>query len=299
MSTDQRRLFEKLVVGFLAQRGFAGEVRDDGTFDGGATFIALEGLAGECGSIAEEDWPVHIARALGTELAAQIWARERDVRDDTVRALELLRPRLWARHVVDESEGPPLVHRPWLPGIYQGLCLALDDRVASVFEADAERWGLPLDELFARAEANLRDDPLLVPSVEPLERLRGERGGLVFSLKEGPPGLSSHAVILSRYLPEAVPRGALFVLPHDRVVAYHAIADGPSLHRAIVRLATYAHRAFANAPHPLSPHLYWWFEGRMQLLPMHHGPESVSFQPPDTFVDEVLVPLDALVPPED
>lgn len=297
LSTDQQWLFRKLVVGFLAQRGVPGDVRPDGTFGDGR--IELRALADECGELAEEDWPVHIARALGTALAAHVWQQERELRDDVAAALPRLRPRLWADHVLERAEGPPIVSRPWLTGLQVGLSLVLSERVATVFEADVERWSVSLDDLYARAGDNLRADPLLEPTVEPLERLRGDRGGVVYTLQEGPPPIASHALTLARYLPEAVSFGALFVIPHGRAVSYHAITDGPALHRAVVKLATYAHRAFATAPVPLSPHLYWWHEGEMELLPMDHGFEALSFQPPDAFVDEVLAPLDALHPPPD
>ena len=45
---------------------------------------------------------------------------------------------------------------------------------------------------------------------------------------------------------------------------------------------------YREGPGSISPHLYWWREGRFAQLPSKVTATSVTFSPPDVFVSEVL-----------
>ena len=110
--------------------------------------------------------------------------------------------------------------------------------------------------------------------------------------------MTSHCLFVSAYVSETSSRGVLFVVPHDRLIAMHPIVDGIAVHTAVAQLAGFAKRAHGDAQTPLSPHLYWWHDGIFEHLPVASRNDELVFTPPDSFVDTVLRPLDALQPPD-
>ncbi len=318
MNPHQFERFHRLVDSFLRQRGVMRQRDERGVYDDRELTPALEvhSLAQYCSTLAEPEWPVHIARLLGAAVATRAeWQRAQAKDYDYAKPLLRLELRpervLTRQHAAgpaeallsdtgsaDADELPargPLALRPWLPGLVQGLSLQLEGAAVAVSAAELDSWGADPDEVFQLALRNVKRAGLLTPRVHPLKK---GGGGEVMALLDGPRFMASHTMFISAYASEAIDKGILFVVPHDRIVVFHAIEGAASVHAAIARLAAFALRASADAPHALSHRLYWWHEGTFTHLPLEHSLSGMSFNPPDAFVEQVLVPLDALLPPD-
>lgn len=299
LEPHQFERFHRLVDSFLRQRGVLRSRDNHGVYDDHALWPTLEvfSLAEHCRTLPAPQWPVYIARTLGDVLAARADFQASEARRDFEQARPLLRVELWPDDV-PASRHDEVALRPWLPGLLQGLAMQLEGAAAVVSPQALQDWGVEAEVVFSLALRNVKADGMLKARHHPLRATNADAcEGEVVLLIDSSRFMASHAIFISAYASEAIHKGILFVVPHDRMIAMHSIDDATSLHAAIVQLSAFARHAHTSAPRPLTPNLYWWHEGYCHHLPTEYRGDDMVFSPPADFVEQVLMPLDAMTPP--
>ncbi|MER7466433.1 immunity 49 family protein [Streptomyces sp. NPDC097981] len=232
---------------------------------------ALDGLAARCAQVPQEQWP---------ELVAAHFEVLRRASRGGESSEELLRG-AHARLLPVDSLTPELVDRMrYARVVAEGLVFAyaLDgpDSVRILTDADVERAGL--ETLGRAAYENLMDVPVTY------EEVPVEGRATLHSVYGDSPFVASRALFLAetvrRLTGETLPEaGALVVVPTRHLLAYHPIADGTVID-ALNDLATYALRAHQDGPGPLSPRVYWWYQGSLtSLTVIDEDTSTLSLQP--------------------
>jgi hypothetical protein len=193
-----------------------------------------------------------------------------------------LRSRLMPAQLATATDGA--LARPALPGLTEVVLCETGPRGGGRLLAaeQAGNWPAAPTEIFAAARANVRREGAL-----PTERRNVEGANL--TLLGGPgPYCPTHVFWLGEYLRrdgvEADENGALVVLPHRHLVAYHAIEtrEAVAAAGALLRLAS---RQFETSPGPLTDQIYWWRADRVSALPVDCAGETLTILPTPEFED--------------
>jgi hypothetical protein len=193
-----------------------------------------------------------------------------------------LRSRLMPAQLATATDGA--LARPALPGLTEVVLCETGPRGGGRLLAaeQAGNWPAAPTEIFAAARANVRRAGAL-----PTERRNVEGANL--TLLGGPgPYCPTHVFWLGEYLRrdgvEAQDNGALVVLPHRHLVAYHAIEtrEAVAAAGALLRLAS---RQFETSPGPLTDQIYWWRADRVSALPVDCAGETLTILPTPEFED--------------
>ena len=193
-----------------------------------------------------------------------------------------LRSRLMPAQLATATDGA--LARPALPGLTEVVLCETGPRGGGRLLAaeQAGNWPAAPTEIFAAARANVRRAGAL-----PTERRNVEGANL--TLLGGPgPYCPTHVFWLGEYLRrdgvEADDNGALVVLPHRHLVAYHAIEtrEAVAAAGALLRLAS---RQFETSPGPLTDQIYWWRADRVSALPVDSVGETLTILPTPEFED--------------
>ena len=174
--------------------------------------------------------------------------------------------------------------RPALPGLTEVVLCETGPRGGGRLLAaeQAGSWPAPPAEIFAAARANVRRQGVL-----PTER-RAVEGANLTLLSGAGPYCPTHVFWLGEYLRrdgvEANGNGALVVLPHRHLVAYHAIETRETVTAAgaLLRLAS---RQFETAPGALTDQIYWWRDDQVSALPVDSAGETLTILPTPEFED--------------
>ncbi|MBR7825283.1 hypothetical protein KDK95_03115 [Actinospica sp. MGRD01-02] len=193
-----------------------------------------------------------------------------------------LRSRLLPTQLAAATAGA--LARPALPGLSEVVLCETGPRGGGRLLAaeQAGNWPAPTAEIFAAARANVRNQGVL-----PTERRAVDGANL--TLLSGPgPYCPTHVFWLGEYLrrdgAEVNGNGALVVLPHRHLVAYHAIETQETVTAAgaLLRLAT---RQFETAPGALTDQIYWWRDDQVSALPVDAAGETLTILPTPEFGD--------------
>jgi len=188
-----------------------------------------------------------------------------------------LRARLYPSEVTSHTS--EIVQRPGPEGTLEVLALDLPTSVRTVSCAEAERWGLSTDELFAIGRRNLRQAGLLSTTVVPLDQ------GTSLTLLSGDPFYAaSHLLILDDYLGAEPDHGMLVGIPKRDVLILHEIHNVGAM-EAITAMLQVIVEMHHDGPGSLSPYLYWYHDGEFTVLPYESEDDALTFVPPDEFVD--------------
>lgn len=158
-----------------------------------------------------------------------------------------------------------------VPGVLRLLVVDLPEVVMTPTRAQLEERS-PLGPLLDAGWRNLHamlDDPTLVAhpvtisegAPPAFQAIMGESvytASLVLMLPE----------LLARLLPSTPlgPAGALVGFAFRNQLAVHVIGDRDGNIAALTHLPRFVARGFADAPGPISPHTYWWHDGRLDEL---------------------------------
>ena len=260
---DAQRI-RALVRTAFAERGIevsvhAGHVADDSGRQFGLWNVAAACHQDDRGRAA---WPAlvatHVTRVLASMDAPDPFAA---ITPEQAAAQTFVR--LYERDAIPRLDGYP--HREFAPGLVEMLALDLPDTVAVYDEARAERLG-GAEALRARGLVNLDHQP-----VEQLERLElpGDGGSFHVLLGESV-HTASRALLMPRLATELTGHetgrhGWLLCVPNRHQVAWHLVRDARVL-TVVPAMARFAALGFADAPGPLSPHVYWWDGAAYQQL---------------------------------
>jgi hypothetical protein len=269
LSEDEGALLRREVRAALAEKGLEATLSADLAVDASGRRYGLGNLAAVCHNDArgQAAWPglirEHMARVLRLMDGPSVV--------DTLPVAELRRrllPRVMPLDSIPDARGFGRAV-PLAPGLVRVLALSLPESAValkdSLVERVAERLGESPDDLTAVAEANMASTP-----VEQHEVMgRGE--GIRIDVLSGASIFTASRVLqldtLARSLTgrELGPDGALVALPFSRLLAFHAIRDARMVEslNGLARVAAVRH---ADSPGPVSPHVYWWRDGRLSQV---------------------------------
>ncbi len=235
--------------------------------------VALADVRAACLLQPVPQWPGVVLDAL------QGLARSLEVSvdlSDEAAVRPLLRARVYTEGAVLTDD---VVRRPLAAGLVEVLVADVAGAVRTIPPAAVAGWGAPVDALFDLAREQVLADGLLT-------RSRLDLGDVEVLALESPSAFAAtHVSWLATYVD--VPAAGLLVALPTR----HLVLCAPMLRRGQVLDAAQALLANADAlwtagPGALSPDLWWWRDGALELLP--GTPTSLS--PPIEFVEV----LDAL-----
>ncbi|MGO4612986.1 hypothetical protein AB4305_03410 [Nocardia sp. 2YAB30] len=162
----------------------------------------------------------------------------------------------------DSGDEDNLVCRAIAPGLVQRLLIDRVHTVAPVQRSWIEHWPTTEAELFRLAEDNVRADGGVDVDTMPLDGVPMAQG-LAITRLIGPEYLTAHIRWLDTY-PVVGPAGALVIVPSKRVMFCYPITDLDVLRAAAV-LARLGQMVHADEPWPVSPWLYRWHNGSLDL----------------------------------
>jgi hypothetical protein len=191
-----------------------------------------------------------------------------------------LRSRLLPAQLAAATAGA--LARPAMPGLTEVVLCETGPRGGGRLLAgeQAAAWPATAAEIFAAARENVRRRGLL-----PAER-QSVDGARLTLLSDTGPYSPTHVFWLGEYLERdglaAVDDGALVVLPHRHLLAYHPIqsTEAVAAAGALLRLAL---RQFETAPGPLTDQLYWWRPEGVCALPVDSAGETLRILPHPEF----------------
>ncbi|HWG28209.1 hypothetical protein [Actinospica sp.] len=253
--------------------------------------IGVAALRERMGREPKADWPDLVEQAVADWLAEPNGGQDHEGRlngaasatGDAVPAWAApLRSRLLPAQLAAATVGA--LARPALPGLSEVVLCETGPRGGGRLLAAEQvgSWPARPAEIFAAARANVRRQGAL-----PTERRAVEGANL--TLLSGPgPYCPTHVFWLGEYLRrdgvEVNGNGALVVLPHRHLVAYHAIEtrEAVTAAGALLRLAS---RQFETAPGALTDQIYWWRDDQVSALPVDSVGETMTILPTPEFED--------------
>lgn len=258
-----------LVVAVMQQRGYECEVGKDtiavsgeGVDDGWV--LHLENLRRKVAAEPQDQWPALVADHLGSWFAGIEADNEVPIDfNDFQQLRSMLRTRLYPEDMSDP--GFAVISRPLAHGLSQRVVIDQVNTIASLTRERLARWPVSEDELFALAEANTREDGLLEfeDNLDPQSE-EPQIGGLLGNADY----TSAHVRWLNDY-PVVGRWGTLFIVPHEGAIFVHEINSMDAL-IAVGTLAKIAVAGYADRPSPVSPHVYRWSDGVIELAAATH-----------------------------
>ena len=199
---------------------------------------------------------------------------------DLAVARRVLKLGLYAGDAVEE----PIAWKSPAPGLIAVLLYDLPDALVPVPAAHAAAFGRPADELFEIALENIKAWADLKVETRTLDD-----GAALTALFGSDAFTAALALALGDYLERPAPHGALVGVPYTGAVLYHIVADARWASAARALLHEVAR--LCEGDDALSPHLYWWHDGRLTAFPAEVAGDAVRLDPPRAFLDEVVARL--------
>ncbi len=283
-SAAEYRAFVAAVEAELGRRGLGYET-GDGTIviQGQEGAFGLQNLAQVCHGTPRKAWAGRVSDHFDSIFRSAEETREMDRKAETLEGVRSqLKVRLYPPDSLDEIGADRLVHRRPAEGLVETLVYDMPGSVRSVPREHVEKWGCPVADLFEAGVENLKAEGR--PESKSIEL---PEGGSVRALIGDSFFVASHALFLEDYLEPVPEHGAVVSVPHRHAVLYHPIEDLRVVH-AINAMIRVTFGMYREGPGSISPHLYWWREGRFVLLPSKVTAQSVTFSPPEAFVSGVL-----------
>jgi len=287
-SLEDFRGFLETVALDLRRRGAAYDLAD-GTVrvtppGGEAADYGLLNLAQTCHATDRAEWPSTVQEHFDNAFRSSRDAMEMDAKAgslDQVRSS--LKVRLYHTDYLTQMGADGLVHRTPAEGLVETLVYDLPGSVRTVPPDHVRNWKLPEDELFRMGLENVKAErPAPV-----LQTFDVGKGASIRALVGDSFFTASHALFLEQHLGDTPGFGALVAVPHRHSVLFHPIADLRVM-AALNSMIPIAFGMYQEGPGSLSAGLYWWRDRKLVLLPTKVTAQSVTFSPPDVFVEEVL-----------
>jgi hypothetical protein len=253
------------------------ELHRDGAMRPART-IEVAALRTRMARAAKADWPDLVEQAVAGWLAEAERADEAAAQAVAPWAVPL-RSRLLPAQLAAATAGA--LARPALPGLTEVVLCETPQGGGRLLAAEqAGSWAVPAAEVFDAARENVRRQGAL-------DRERLNVDGANVTVLAGPgPYCPTHVFWLCEYLERdglpASDNGALVVLPHRHLLAYHPIESSEAVAAAgaLLRLAW---RQFETAPGPLTDQLYWWRADSVTVLPVDAVGETARILPNPEF----------------
>jgi hypothetical protein len=245
------------------------------TIEGADVRLGLGNLEQLCEQLAQDEWARVIERHFDTLFrarAAEQAFNERAARFENVR--DLVKLRLYGDGTF--PDGAP--RREVAPGLYALPCFDLPDTVATISADQLAGWALPDGELERVGLANLRAEA--APPVQEIDL----DGVTIHALQGDSYFTASRALLLEEHLPRVALHGALVIVPHRHLVAFH-LMETQKAFLAVNKLIPIVMNMHAEKPGPVSDRLYWWRAGVFTEIPARIVGTTLQVTPPPDFVD--------------
>lgn len=284
---EDYRAFLAAVEGEMRRRSLPCEFAD-GTVrvsppDGEAADYGLLNLAQTCHAAGRGEWAATIREHFDNAFRSSRDSAELDARSDTLANVRgYLKVRLYHTDYLAQMGGAGLVHRVPAEGLIETLVYDLPGSVRTVPPDHPKKWGVGEEELFRIGLENVKAEP--PPAKQTFDVGKGAR---IQALVGDSFFTASHVLFLEAHLGEASRFGAVVAVPHRHAVLYHPIED-MRLMQVVNSMIPIAFGMYQEGPGSLSPGLYWWRAGALTLLPTKVSAQSITFSPPDAFVQDVL-----------
>jgi len=279
--------FEALVRENLESRGLGfellpeeGMVRLEGVGKESSQ-LGLGNLAQICNQSPRRAWTTivsgHFDMVLKTAKDAEAtWDR---LAAEFEEARSIIKVRLYPADVANKDF---MAWREPADGLIATLVYDLPQSVASVHKDHIEKWNRPLDELFEIGLANVKEEGLIEPT-----HFDVSGGAKVNAISSGSFFTASHSLFLGDYLSPENELGAVVSVPHRHTVLFHPIEDARAVN-AMNAMIPAAAGMFQEGPGSVSPHLYWWHDGKLQRQHTEITANSIEFEPSEEFLYQVL-----------
>ncbi|MEW6223734.1 MAG: hypothetical protein AB1627_03820 [Chloroflexota bacterium] len=282
--------FERFVAAVEADAARRGwritRVEDGMRVDGLDMEFGLSNLAQVCHANPGDAWPAIVSQHFDNLVGAAAGDLEPPTAFEEARAL--LKVRIYPSDQPMVSDGG-VVSSPLAPGLARVLVFDLPTTVATVPRDRLADWP-PVDELFAIATSNLRDEP--APSHEAVSL---DSGGTIDVHMGDSFFVASRVLMLPEIADLDGARGALVAFPHRHALLVHPIRDLAAI-EAINLMVVLADQWYREGPGSLSPTVHWWHDGALTPILSEVRDRKVSVYPPDALV-EVLNGLEPPTPP--
>lgn len=238
--------------------------------------LPLLHLAQHCHLRPREEWNALIGDHLVNRLQQLADATGPD--DDEFSMIDL-RVRLVPENPADEGVFEMLGARPYAAGVIQMLVADAPTAIRPVPVHEVEELGWDADAAWASAWAQTvmleQPDEINVVELGGAEMLHvfGERP-LVASLVDDIPEL----------IGPLGDHGAIVTIPHGYSVLVHSI-EPDTLRIAVNAMIPITRQLYRQGPSPVSPHLYWWYDGRLTWMPTYFAPDGIEAYPPPGLVE--------------
>ncbi|NQE88489.1 hypothetical protein [Nocardia terpenica] len=178
--------------------------------------------------------------------------------------------------------GVGTVRRIVAPGLVQRVLIDRVHTVVSVTYDMLRDWPIGEYDLFALGEHNVRADGGVEIASEYMDVPMGE-GLPPLSLLSGPEYLTAHALWLGEY-PVTGPDGAAVVIMPSKEWLYAYPVVDVRVVQQVTLLAQIAGHNYEEQPWPISPHVYFWRNGRLGLAAtITRRDNTNSIRPSDEF----------------
>ena len=285
---DDYRAFLEAVDGEMRRRQIPFEF-GDGTVhlspsEADRADYGLLNLAQTCHATGRAEWELTIREHFDNAFRSTRDSEELDARSGSLDAVKsCLKVRLYHTDYLAQMGDTGLIHRVPAEGLIETLVYDLPGSVRTVPPDHVDKWGVSEDELFRIGLDNVRSEQ--PPPVR--QQFDVGKGAVLQALVGDSFFTASHILFLEDHVRPASEFGAIVAVPHRHAVLFHPIADMRVI-GAVNSMIPIAFGMYQEGPGSLSAGIYWWKAGKLTLLPTKVTAQSISFQPPQEFVDEVL-----------
>jgi hypothetical protein len=286
-SVERVNRFERLIAADLVRRGIScrfddGTVRTQATSDGEgwhSSGLGLANIGQVCAASAESEWPAVIKSHFDSQERSH---REMDelLGADYSAVKSRLRVRLWEHGVISDSIKEHTTQAD-LPGLDTALVMDLPSAVASINTTMVKRWGIPPEQLFARAIDNTYSE------VKPdIQRMSLPNAGKLLVAQANSYYTSSLILAIDRFPDLIGPHGSLISVPVRHLFLSYPIHSADVL-TAMKSMILVTHGLFRDGPGSVSNRVYWYNAGRWREIPVATENDRMSVIPPPDFVEMV------------
>jgi hypothetical protein len=182
--------------------------------------------------------------------------------------------RIYPGGTILENDPVKSIYREDIPGTAATLVLDLPDRIVTITQEMAAPWNKTPQELFQLGLNNV--NRTCIPSIAEVDI---EDGMHIIEIRSSNFLTATYALLLEEF-PQTIGKfGTLIGIPNRYLLACYPI-DDKSVIRAITRLFPVIDQLYMEGPGSISPHLYWYRNGKYSCLKCNLEKKQF-FIPPD------------------
>jgi hypothetical protein len=198
--------------------------------------------------------------------------------DDFEQAKAYIGVRLYAYDYISHLGEDKVLGKPYAEGIYAMLVFDLPDTVMNIQPEQLEKWGKSLEEVYALGIENIQNKYAFDFRKEDIEGM-----DIFFSINDH--FFTGNILFdIDQYEGALGKKGALVGFPHRHTIIFKPI-DSMDFLSALNFMISATYGMHQEGPGSVSPHLYWYYEGKLMHLPYEIEDNTLKFIPPQEFND--------------